>query len=236
MRVSATRRIVILCVVVCAFPTDARLGAGQQSPTTQQLVAQLGSPDRETMGAAGEALLKQRAAAVPALVDGLDKHKTCQSQVLISGLLRMIEPAHPRVEPAFAAVVRGECTGDSERDVIFKQESAFLLSYSASGLALLGEMASHADVGTRRRVAFAFDELTERITATSMKLVLPPDGLDALAKVLPKLKPLLSDADEVVRCMTLEALEQASESTNARVSAAAKSLLPDKAMKCGGQD
>jgi HEAT repeat protein len=209
----------------------SRLGA--QTPSVQQLIEQLAGKNEQTMMTAYEALLKQGAQVLPALVEALDKRKECQMQFVASGVIRKIEPSHNRIEPALAVLARGECSGNSEQDFVLQQQAAFALSYSPSGITLLTDMVPHTDVTTRRRVAFAFEDLTENIELTAEEFKAVATLVEPTAQALPKLAPFLSDGDERVRCVALEALEQARDSRHAAISGAAKGILAGKKVSCG---
>jgi HEAT repeat protein len=232
MRISARgvfRIGLALALVESAFVVN-RLGAQTQS--VQQLIDQLASKNEQTMMTAYEALLKQGAQVLPALVEALDKRKECQMQFVASGVIRKIDPSHTRIEPALAVLARGECSGNSEQDFVLKQESAFALSYTPSGINLLIDMVPHKDVLTRRRVAFAFEDLTEKIELTAQEFKTVETLVEPTARALPKLTPFLTDGDERVRCVTLEALEQARDSRHPALSAAAKVTLGGKKVNC----
>ena len=112
-------------------------GAAAQSSTdtsTVQLVEQLGSANEQAIKSAVDGLLRQGPQVIPALVDALDKRKDCQMQFVASGVLRRIDPAHKRIETSLANLARGVCSGNSKQDFIFKQEAAFALGRSQSGL------------------------------------------------------------------------------------------------------
>jgi len=220
----------VLALLASVFGAN-RLGA--QTPSVQQLIDQLASKNEQTMMTAYEALLKQGAQVLPALVETLDKRRECQVQFVASGVIRKIEPNHSRIEPALAVLARGECSGNSEQDFVLRQESAFALSYTPSGITLLGDMVPHKDVLTRRRVAFAFEDLTEKIELTADEFKAVATLVEPTAQALPKLAPFLSDGDERVRCVTLEALEQARDSRHAAISGAAKGILAGKKVSCG---
>lgn len=198
--------------------TFSLLALGQNSgdAVTRDLINQLGEKDRDRVLAAVDALVQQGSSVIPVLVEALDRRPECQMQFVASGVLRRIEPQHSRVEATLAKLARGECSGRTQADFILKQDAAFALGYTASGVKWLAEMISHKDLLTRRRVAFTFEDLTEKIEYTAEGLSLPPQVLDGIvpliAETLPRLSAFLSERDEVLRCVTLEALEQASGS------------------------
>jgi hypothetical protein len=225
------------CVVCLILVWNAGLPAvraqGQSAPSTQELINQLVDPDAQKVRSAAEALMRQSSQVVPAILEALDTRQECQMQFVASAVLRKFEPGHSRIEGTLAKVARGECTGGSQQDVVFKQDSAYALSYTASGMALLIEMVPHKDLLTRRRVAFAFEDLTEKMNSTFEELRPPATIVEPTAQALPKLAPFLADADEVLRCITLEALQQASASRHASIAAAGKAVLAGKRVNCG---
>ncbi len=206
-----------------------------QSPTdanTQQLIDQLGSKNEQLIKVAVEALTKQGSQVVPALVEALDKRKECQMQFVASGVLRRIVPEHSGIEAALVTLARGDCSGNSKQDFIFKQEAAFALSRSPVGLERLTGMLVDADLATRRRVAFALEDLTEKFESP-IERARPQEALvEPTARSLPKLAPFLSDRDDMLRCVTLEAMEQASASRHPSIAAAGKAALEGKKVQC----
>ena len=93
-------------------------------------------------------------------------------------------------------------------------------------------MVDDTDLATRRRVAFAFEDLTENFESP-MEQARPPAALiEPTARALPKLAPFLADRDDMLRCVTLEAMEQASRSRHPSVAAAAKAVLAGKEVRC----
>jgi len=232
MRISALGifRIGLALGVWGSFLCVNRLGAQTQS--VQQLIDQLASKNEQVMMSAYEALLKQGAQVLPALFEALDKRKECQMQFVASGVIRKIEPTNSRIEPALAVLARGECSGNSEQDFVLKQQAAFALSYSPSGITALTDMVPHKDVTTRRRVAFAFEDLTEKLDSPTEEFRASPTLIEPTAQALPKLSPFLSDGDERVRCVTLEAMEQARDSRHPTLAAAAKATLAGKKVNC----
>lgn len=200
--------------------------------TAQQLIDQLGNRDERVVMAAAEALTKQGTQVVPALIEALDKRNECQMQFVASGVLRRIQPEHSRIETALGTLARGECSGGSKQDVVLKQQAAFALSHTVSGLSLLTDMVPHKDLLTRRRVAFAFEDLTEKLDSTIEEFRPPAALVEPTAQALPKLAPFLVDRDEMLRCVTLEAMEQASASRHASIAAAGKAVLAGKKVNC----
>lgn len=209
--------------------------AAQRSadPNTEQLIEQLASKNEQSIKIAVDALMKQGPQVILALVDVLDKRKECQMQFVASGILRRIDPAHTGIETALDTLARGECSGNSKQDFIFKQESAFALTRSQSGLERLTDMIPHTDLSTRRRVAFAFEDLTEKLDSPVEQARPPVAIIEPTARALPKLAPFLNDRDDVLRCVTLEAMQQASASRHPAIAAAATAVLDGKKVNCG---
>ena len=226
---------VVLLVAAWASGIPPALTQGQSAAGTQELINQLVERDPEKARAAAEALMRQGPQIVPAILEALDTRQECQMQFVASAVLRKFEPSHSRIEATLAKTARGECTGASQQDVVFKQDSAYALSYTASGMALLIEMVPHKDLLVRRRVAFAFEDLTEKMNSTFEELRPPSAIVEPTAQALPKLAPFLADQDEVLRCVTLEALQQASASKHESIAAAARSVLAGKKVNCKGE-
>lgn len=230
---AAGRPICVVCLVLVWMSWLPAVPAQVQSaPSTQELINQLVDRDEQKVRAAVEGLVRQGSPVIPALVDALDTRQECQMQFVASAVLRTFERDHSRIEAALAKVARGECTGTSQQDVVFKQDSAYALSHTVSGMALLIEMVAHKDLLTRRRVAFAFEDLTEKMNSTIEEIRPPAAIVEPTAQALPKLAPFLTDVDEVVRCVTLEALQQASASKHESIVAAARSVLAGRKVIC----
>jgi HEAT repeat protein len=232
MSVSAQRGFAIRTALALFGIAASVRGFAAQAPNFQQHVDQLNSKSEPAMMAAIEALTKAGSQAIPPLVEALDKRKECQLQFVASGVLRKIDPAHTRIEPALGVLARGECSGNSEQDFVLKQQAAFALSYSPSGITLLTDMVRHKDVTTRRRVAFAFEDLTEKLDSFTEEFRAPATLIEPTAQALPKLSPFLSDGDERVRCVTLEAMEQSRDSRHPTLADAAKATLAGKKVNC----
>jgi hypothetical protein len=228
----AEHRVTIAILFLCFASAAAATLAESQAGNRAELVKQLGDRNEQKMMAAFEALAKQGPEVIPALLEALDKQQGCQMQFVASGVLRKLEPGHARIETTLAKLARGECSGGSEQDAVFKQESAFALSQTASGIALLVDMVPHKDLRTRRRVAFAFEDLTEKLNSTMEEFRAPATLVKPTAEALPKLSPFLTDRDEMLRCVTLEAMEQGSACPHASIAAAAKAVLAGRKVDC----
>jgi hypothetical protein len=227
----------LLTAAVLPFLVMALLAHGavaqSSSGATQQLIDQLASKNEQQVKIAVEALTKQGSQIVPALVEALDNRKECQMQFVASGVLRRIDAAHNRIEEALVTLARGDCSGNSKQDFIFKQEAAFALSRRAPGLERLTNMVSGTNLETRRRVAFALEDLTEKFESPIEQARPQAALIEPTAMFLPKLAPFLADRDDVLRCVTLEAMQQASASRHPSIAAAGKSVLEGKKVQCG---
>jgi HEAT repeat protein len=224
--------VFLILILVRASSSPAVRAQVPSTPSTQELINQLVDTDAQKVRAAAEALMRQTSQVVPALLEALDTRQECQMQFVASAVLRKFEPDHSRIEATLAKLARGTCTGASQQDVVFKQDSAYALSYTASGMALLIEMVPHKDLLTRRRVAFAFEDLTEKMNSAFEEMRPPAAIVEPTAQALPKLAPFLSDPDEVLRCVTLEALQQASASKHESLVVAATAVLGGKKLSC----
>ena len=151
MSLIRTSCVVLLVAAWASGSPEARM-QGQSAAGTQELINQLVERDPEKARAAAEALMRQGPQIVPAILEALDTRQECQMQFVASAVLRKFEPNHRRIEATLAKTARGECTGASQQDVVFKQDSAYALSYTASGMALLIEMVPHKDLLVRRMV------------------------------------------------------------------------------------
>ena len=204
----------------------------QSAPIAQELVNQLVDPDEQKVRAAADSLMRQGPQAIPALIEALNTRQECQMQFVASAVLRTFDPNHSRIEAALAKLARGTCTGASQQDVVFKQDAAYALSQTPSGMALLIEMVPHTDLRTRRRVAFAFEDLTKKMNSAFEEMRPPAAIVGPTAEALPKLAPFLIDPDEVLRCVTFEALQHASASKHESLVAAAAAVLGGKKLSC----
>ena len=226
-----TMRVALIAVVCMSEPRAVRAQV-QLPPSTQELINQLVDHDEQKVRAAAEGLMRQGSQAIPALVEALNTRQECQMQFVASALLRKFDPAHTRIETALAKLARGVCSGTSQQDVVFKQDAAYELSQTASGMAILIEMVPHRDLLTRRRVAFAFENLTEKMNSAFEEMRPPAAIVGPTAEALPKLAPFLEDPDEVLRCVTFETLQQASASKHEAIAAAATAVLAGRKLSC----
>lgn len=223
---------VVCLVLIGTFGPPAVHAQGQSVAGTQELINQLVDPDEQKVRAAADGLMRQGPQVIPALLEALDTRQECRMQYVASAVLRKFQPDHRSIEAALVKLASGACSGASQADVVFKQDAAYALSSTASGMALLIEMVPHRDLLARRRVAFAFEDLTEKMNSAFEGLRPPAAMVEPTAQALPKLAPFLADPDEVLRCVTLEALQQASASTHASVAAAGKSVLAANKVNC----
>ena len=231
MSLTRTTCVAFLVLVWTSAPQAVR--AQSQSSSTQELINQLVDPDEQKVRAAADGLLRQGSQAIPALLEALNRRQECRMQFVASAVLRKFDPGHIRIEAALAKLARGVCTGTSQQDVVFKQDAAYALSQTASGMALLIEMVPHTDLLVRRRVAFAFEDLTEKMNSSFEEMRPPAAIVGPTAEALPKLAPFLFDPDEVLRCVTFEALQHASASKHESLVAAATAVLAGRKLSCG---
>ena len=225
---------VAFAVLVWVSASPLVRAQSQSAPITQELINQLVDPDEQKVRAAADGLMRQGAQVIPALLEALNTRQECQMQFVASAVLRQFDPNHSRIEAALAKLARGVCTGTARQDVVFKQDAAYALSQTASGMALLIEMVPHTDLLVRRRVAFAFEDLTEKMNSPFEEMRPPAAIVGPTAESLPKLAPFLYDPDEVLRCVTFEALQHASASKHESLVAAAAAVLGGKKLSCPG--
>lgn len=223
---------VALAILVWTFASPLVRAQSQSTPIAKELINQLVDPDEERVRAAADGLMRQGPQVIPALLEALNTRQECQMQFVASAVLRTFEPNHSRIEAALAKLARGVCTGTARQDVVFKQDAAYALSQTASGMAVLVEMVPHTDLLTRRRVAFAFEDLTEKMNSDFEEMRPPAAIVGPTAEALPKLAPFLIDPDEVLRCVTFEALQHASASKHESLVAAAAAVLDGKKLSC----
>jgi hypothetical protein len=187
--------------------------------------------ERAVLSAAGE-LIKAGQSIVPLLVDSLKQKRGCQFQFAASGIIYQLDERNGVVNSALIDIVRGKCKGRSRNDLIIRRQAAFALVGKAEGIPVIAEMLKDKDTFIRRSAAFAFDELTERLAGRPPEVKATPEVLFAAKAALPSLVQALSDKDEIVRCMSLESLEQVQHSKHEELRSEANRLMQGVTARC----
>lgn len=212
--------------------------SAQASQTTGEadvpaLVNKLEDKNERTVMMAAVALKKIGPSVIPALVEGLKQRKGCQFQFVASGVVYDLDRKQETANPILIDVALGRCEGSSKNDLAVRRHAAFALVTRAEGIPAVAQMLSDKDTFTRRSAAFAFDELTEKMGgARPDSIKVTPEILKAAKDALPLLVHALGDKDEVVRCMSFEAIEQAQGSTHQELRAEANRLMQGVKVRC----
>ena len=179
-----------------AKPADPPVVA-QPDPLTpsqiRQSIKNLGATDEEVRAAATRDLVSAGEQVVPGLTEALTAQSRDPLQRYnIAVVLLKFDERNPTAMAALAGLVT-----DVRLNAQARQDAAFGLLRTESGIAALIELLGHSDPFVRRCSIFAFDELTERAEVPRQ-----------VEKALPAVRRLLKDDDKVVRGMAKEVLEQ----------------------------
>jgi len=208
---------------------SAKMG-GQADVTS--LISKLEDKDQRIMLGAAQALADAGPQVVPVLIDALKEKKACQFQWVASGVVHRLNPRHEIVNSTLIDITKGRCKATPPRDLIIRRQAAFALVAKLEGIPIIAEMLKEKDTFIRRSAAFAFDELTERLQGRPPAIPATPEIIDATKAALPSLVEVLNDKDEVVRCMSSEALEQVRDSKHEILSSEANRLMQDLKVQC----
>jgi HEAT repeat protein len=215
---------------LCGPPLTAR---ARQGADVEGLIKQLEDKDERTVMKAAQALMRLGPGAVAPLAEGMKTRKGCQFQYVASGIIYAIDHDKARANPVLEDVMLGRCRGSSERDLKLRRMAAFALVVRADGIPLVARMLSDKETFNRRTAAFAFDELTEKLQgARPDSIEVTPEIQRAFKEALPALVRALGDRDEVVRCMSYEAVGQAQGSRSEELRSEAARLARGVKVDC----
>lgn len=173
------------------------------------LISKLEDKNEKVVMVAAQALINIGPSLIPSLTEGLKQNKGCQFQFVASGIISQLDRKQESVNSSLIDVARGKCKGSSRSTLILRRQAAFVLIGKIEGIPLVAEWLKDEDTFMRRSAAFAFDELTEIIERNQQdKADMKPEVISATKAAIPVLVKALADKDEVVRCMSYEALEQ----------------------------
>ncbi|MGB7218234.1 MAG: hypothetical protein WBD07_05455 [Vicinamibacterales bacterium] len=237
LRDEAARRIQGV-VARCSRPAAARVPTAPPVVTRQEpqapspaevpaLVDQLESLNQQVALRAAQTLAAAGPSVVPLLTEQLNQRKGCQFQWSASGVVAMVD----RQQGAFVGrilvgIARGECTGSSQLDNAIRRQAALVLVTKEDGVPVVAGLFTDPDLFVRRTAAFAFDELAERLqSGRPDRIASPTPGLvTATIAAIPALVGALESEDEVVRCMSYEALVEFQTSAQLEVRGVARRL------------
>lgn len=229
-RVFRNAAALALLLTICCPSFPALAQKGEDVPA---LIRKLeGKTDEEVMRAAG-ALARLGPSVIPALEEGMRRRRGCQFLYVASGVVYRIDKDKRRANPVLSDVVLGRCEGSSKRDLMVRRVAAFALVERAEGVPVVAQLFRDGESFDRQTAAFAFDELTEKIRGSRPDGVeAAPELLRALKEALPLIVGALGDGDEVVRCMSLEAIEQARAAPAADVRTEVERLMRGVTVRC----
>lgn len=208
---------------------SAKTGGQADVPS---LISKLEDKDQRIVRGAAQALADAGTKVVPVLIDALREKKGCQFQWVASGVVHRLNPRHEIVNSTLINIIKGRCEATSPRDLIIRRQAAFALVAKPEGVPIVAGMLKEKDTFIRRSAAFAFDELTERLQGRSPAIPATPEIINATKAALPSLVEALNDKDEVVRCMSYEALEQVRGSKHEILRSEANRLMQDLKVQC----
>ncbi len=139
---------------------------------------------------------------------------------------------HEIVDSTLIDIIKGKCKATPPRDLIIRRQAAFALVAKLEGIPIIAGMLKEKDTFIRRSAAFAFDELTERLQGRPPAIPATPEIINATKAALPPLVEALNDKDDVVRCMSYEALEQLRGSKHEILRSEVNRLMQDLKVQC----
>jgi HEAT repeat protein len=172
--------------------------------------------------------------ALPVLADILRTDHDCLNQWVASGVVAMIEPGHPLELGTLADMARGNCKPASKEQAVLMRQAAMAIGRRPEGVPVLIDLLKSREVFLRQSGAFSLHDLLEVAGAEHR-----PDGIEAtpqLVKVtkdaVVALRRVLSDKDEIVRCVAEEALQRGSHSQNREIADESTKALEGANVKC----
>jgi HEAT repeat protein len=224
----------VALILIALFVREPAMAAirDAQGKSARDLIRDLEATDDRVVMAAAEALVGMGPAVIPQLTEALHERSGCQLQWAASGVLYRLERGNPLVNDTLRVITAGKCTGQSPRDAIIRRQAAFALVGKAEGIPIIAALLEEKDVFTRRSAAFAFDDLTERLEGRPPAVEATAEILDLTAGAFARLARAMMDKDEIVRCMSYEALEQARRSRHESLRLAATNALSGQRPDC----
>lgn len=188
-----------------------------QAPATvdagrvHDLLVLIESADRSAALDAAAELERIGPSIAPALVESLKTHPGCQPQWVASGLLARLKLEAALVESTLLEIARGTCQVSTGADLRLPQDAALAVIDRVRGISLMTELLRGSDDFARRRAAFAFAELTERLLPDHPRAIAAtPEIVAATEAALPRLRDVAtSKASVEIRCLSFAALDQA---------------------------
>ena len=220
--------IVFATVALCSDATVSAQAKKQDSSAANEVLAlikKLKSKDSGEASDAGWALVHMGPSIIPTLLEVLKNETGCEMRFIVSGIVFQIEPAHPIVNATLVDVIRGRCSGIFLKDQAARRDAAFALIAKEEGIAIMASMLSDKDRFNRRSAAFAFDELTERLSGRPPEISATPARIEAIKAAMPLLVRAFADKDKIVRCMSLESMEQLQSCLNEELRNTANTLM-----------
>jgi hypothetical protein len=217
-----------------AVAAAAQRPSAPESGRVRDLLVLIESAEQQGATDAATELERMGPSIAPALVEMLKTRAGCQAQWVASSVLGRLQLEGALVDATLLQIARGTCSTSSVRDVDLQQHAAFIVIERARGIALMAELLRGDDLPSRRRAAFAFDGLTERLApAHPRAIAATPEILAATEAVLPLLRDVaVSKAPQQIRCLSYEAIDQARRLPYDAVRARATTLLDKVRVDC----
>ena len=204
-----------------------------EAADTSRLIDKLEDKNEKAAMMAAAALVKSGPGVIPALAERLKQRRGCQFQFVASGVIYELDRREESANSILTDVALGRCEGTSKNDLSVRRHAAFSLVLRARGIPAVAQMLKDKETFIRRGAAFAFDDLTERLEEGRPDSVrVTPEIISATRDALPSLIQALSDKDEVVRCTSYEAVEQAQGSSHEELRSEARRLMQGVKVRC----
>jgi hypothetical protein len=221
-------------ILGCAAALSAQTPAAADASRVHDLLVLIEAADHSAALEAATELERIGPSVAPALVETLKTNPRCQPQWVASGVLARLKLEAALVETTLLQLARGTCRPSSAADVRLLQDAAFAVIDRVRGIALMAELLRGSDDLARYRAAFAFDALTERLRPDhAHTIAATPEIVAATEAALPLLRDVAaSKANVQLRCLSYEALDQASRLPIDALRARATKLLHGVTVDC----
>jgi hypothetical protein len=187
-----------------------------------KLIRESNSDDLKIADNARDRLGKITSRSESDLIDILKNGKACEA-VVAGQLLMELRPGRPELVPTITKVVRSvSIMGlfNLQKEMMCRRGAAYLLDYSAEGLAVLADLLQNGDAWEKETAVFALDDLTETNSY-------PPNSTAEIKKIIQLLAPMQNSKQPVLRDGSGEILGQISRLAEPELAELAKRTLID---------
>ena len=240
MRIQITKSHALLLIALVCFAFNngaiAQQSAAINSPDIPALLKRLKNDKDDVAVKAAEELQKIGQPAVGPLSAFLKKDNGCGPRILGAQVMLRLDPGNASIVTSMKEVLNDSCSWSPEKDIMLRQQAAAILIKVPAGVVELSKLLQGKSIFgrfERRTVAFAFDELTEKIEGVRPDSIVPTAEMIAAIKAsIPFLIMALDDKDETVHCMAFESLDQLQRSRHAKLRDEAKRLMQGVKVRC----